>query len=195
MDQLLIWVDENDEVIGYGEKLETHRREQLHRAFSVFVYDGRNDRVLLQKRASGKYHSGGKWSNACCSHQRRGEAEAEALRSRLREELGLDVGPAEIESVPSEGNFCYMGKFTYYAPFDGLAEHEVDRVFVYRIPRDQEGQLMANPEEAEELKWVARLELEQWLQREPQAFSAWFSRALELAWPAMEPQGGVQPAF
>jgi len=175
MEQLLIWVDEADEIIGYGEKLDTHVREQLHRAFSIFIVDRKTNRILIQRRAMGKYHSGGKWSNACCSHPRKGEGIEEALQSRLNEELGLNTA----------GPFYDMGKFTYYAPFEGLAEHEIDRVFVYEIPEDLVDQIELNPEEAEDMKWLTLPEIDDWYGKEPEVFSAWFKEALELARPKL----------
>ena len=176
MEQLLILVDENDEIIGYGEKLETHVKEQLHRAFSIFIIDRETNRILIQQRAFGKYHSGGKWSNACCSHPRKDEEIEVALSSRLEEELGLKT----------QGPFHYMGKFTYYAPFEGLSEHEIDKVFVYEIPNDLVDQICVNPEEAEAVKWLSLKEIDQWYEKEQDAFSAWFKEALELARPKLE---------
>lgn len=178
MEQLLILVDEHDEIIGYGEKLETHVKEQLHRAFSIFIVDRTTDKILIQQRAFGKYHSGGKWSNACCSHPRKGEEIEAALSARLKEELGLDV-----EQVG--GSFHYMGKFTYYAPFEGLSEHEIDKVFVYEIPETAVNSICVNPEEAAAVKWMSLSEIDTWYLREPEAFSAWFKEALELARPQL----------
>ena len=73
MEDLLVLVDENDREIGWREKMEVHVAGKLHRAFSVFIFDRNQKKMLLQKRAEGKYHSGGLWSNACCSHPRKGE--------------------------------------------------------------------------------------------------------------------------
>ena len=89
----VILVDESDREIGYAEKLAAHRDGgQLHRAFSIFIFNERGE-MLLQKRASGKYHFGGLWTNACCSHPRRGEELADAVHRRLREELGGKDAP------------------------------------------------------------------------------------------------------
>ena len=86
---MIILVDEQDCEIGYGEKLDVHIKAQLHRAFSIFVFDWTERKMLIQKRAEGKYHSGGKWCNACCSHPRKGEVMEEALARRLQEELDM----------------------------------------------------------------------------------------------------------
>ena len=65
----VILVNEHDEPIGVMEKLEAHQQPILHRAFSVFIFNNKNE-MLLQKRASTKYHSANLWTNACCSHPR-----------------------------------------------------------------------------------------------------------------------------
>src|SRR5918997_6672888 len=118
MSEQVILVDEADREVGTGSKLEAHREGALHRAFSVFVFD-RRGRLLLQKRAAGKYHSGGLWSNTCCGHPRPGEATAEAARRRLREEMNFDC------ELRAAFEFLYRAQFT-----NKLIEHEYDHVFV-----------------------------------------------------------------
>ncbi|HEX7957304.1 MAG TPA: isopentenyl-diphosphate Delta-isomerase, partial [Pyrinomonadaceae bacterium] len=114
----LILVDADDRELGAGEKLEVHRAGALHRAFSVFVFDGRG-RLLMQRRAAGKYHSGGLWSNTACGHPRPGEATRAAARRRLREEMGLDC------ELSAAFEFVYRAELG-----DSLVEHEYDHVFV-----------------------------------------------------------------
>src|SRR4051794_23646258 len=119
----LILVDEHDNPVGYSAKLAAHENGgRLHRAFSIFIFNSRGE-MLLQRRAAGKYHFGGLWTNACCSHPRRGESTVDAAHKRLREELGLDTDLREIFS------------FTYRATdsVSGLTEHEFDHVFVGRF--------------------------------------------------------------
>ena len=181
MENLLIWVDEDDTVIGYGEKLDTHVKGQLHRAFSIFIHDPETDRILLQRRAMGKYHSGGKWSNACCSHPRRHELMKYALIDRLEEEQGLYVGYPDIGLPKDSSQIHFCGMFKYFAQFDGLAEHEYDRVYVYEIPKELIEKIKPNPEEIMDLKWLTLSEIEEWYDREPEAFSAWFMQALQFA--------------
>lgn len=161
----VILVDEHDRPIGEAEKLEVHTGEgQRHRAFSVFLVDG-DGRQLLQRRALGKYHFGGLWSNACCSHPRPGEDIARAAERRLREELGLS-GLA-LEPVT---------RFEYKArdPASGLIEHEVDHVLVGRLDHDP------TPEraEVEAFRWIRPAELDAELAAEPSAFTPWFPLAL-----------------
>ena len=91
MEDLIIWVDENDNEIGYGEKLETHIKGQLHRAFSVFIFDWSDSTMLIQRRAIGKYHSGGLWSNSCCSHPYDGENFEDSIKRCIKNELNFDL--------------------------------------------------------------------------------------------------------
>src|SRR3982751_967115 len=94
MEQVIL-VNEKDQAIGTMEKMEAHRKGVLHRAFSVFIFD-RHGKMLLQQRALHKYHSGGLWTNACCSHPRPGEETVLAASRRLKEELGFNVGISKI---------------------------------------------------------------------------------------------------
>lgn len=188
MGEWIILVDEQDNEIGYGEKLDVHIKKQLHRAFSVFIYDPKNQEMLIQKRAEGKYHSGGLWSNACCSHPRKGEIMEEALGRRLQEELGFSVPerlnihfyPEVIKDI-TEKDIFEMGHFTYFAQFDGLAEHEIDHVYMYYPTEEQLSQMQYNPEEIGDVQWIRVDELWDWLKKRPEDFSAWFKNALELA--------------
>jgi isopentenyl-diphosphate delta-isomerase len=159
----VILVDEQDRELGFVEKLAAHRAGALHRAFSVFVFDARG-RLLLQKRAAAKYHSGGLWSNTACGHPRPGEATDAAARRRLREEMSFECELREAF------------KFIYRASVgDALVEHEFDHVFV--------GEYMDDPApdaaEVESWKWIALDDLRRDLVREPQAFSAWLKLAVE----------------
>ena len=109
---MVILVNERDEKIGLMAKQEAHEKAQLHRAFSVFIFNN-NKELMLQQRALDKYHSPGLWTNTCCSHQRDGESNIEAGKRRLQEEMGFVT---ELKETIS---------FIYKAPFDnGLTEHE-----------------------------------------------------------------------
>ena len=143
---------------GLMEKLEAHRKGILHRAFSIFIFNNKNE-MLLQQRAMNKYHSGGLWTNACCSHPKPGETtEAAALR-RLKEELGFET--------PIEKIF----DFTYKASFEnGLTEYEFDHVFtgVYN------GEINFNKHEVQDVCFRSMDEIESDLQTHPSKFTAWF---------------------
>ena len=120
-EQLVIAVDPQDRATGLVDKVTAHRKGLLHRAFSIFVFDGAG-RLLLQRRAAAKYHSGGLWSNTCCSHPRAGESLLDAAHRRLREEMGFDC--------PLQAVFG----FVYRAELDGgMVEHEFDHVVIGRF--------------------------------------------------------------
>ncbi len=160
----VVLVDEEDAPLGEGEKLAVHRAGQLHRAFSVFAFNAAGE-LLLQRRALGKYHSGGLWTNSTCGHPRPGEATADAARRRLGEELGIACGPLEEAGV-----------LRYRAQLRDLVENEVDHVFVTTV----DGAPAPDPDEVMEHRFVARDELDGWLAAEPDAFTAWFGPAWSL---------------
>ncbi len=161
----LILVDLNDNEIGIGSKLPVHEKGQLHRAFSLFLFDG--NRVLIQKRASGKYHCAGLWANTCCSHPGAGQSLEQAVIERLGEECGI-TGVAVHEA----------GSFVYRAVFDnGLTEYEYDHVFV----GEYNGEVNPNPEEIEELKYVDMEELKKDMLECPGKYAPWFITALGIA--------------
>lgn len=159
----VILVDEQDRELGASEKLRAHAEGALHRAFSVFVFD-RAGRLLLQRRAREKYHSGGLWSNTCCGHPRPGEETAAAAHRRLREEMSFDC---ELRLA--------FG-FVYRAELDNdLVEHEYDHVFVGEF----EGHPVPDPSEVEEWKWVSIGELRRGLREEPSRYSYWLKTVVE----------------
>ena len=160
---MLIAVDERDRQTGTVEKMAAHRDGVLHRAFSIFVFD-EGDRLLLQRRARGKYHSGGLWSNTCCSHPRGGESLLQAAHRRLREEMGFDC--------PLDPVFG----FVYRAALGrGLVEHEYDHVLAGRF----QGNPAPDPNEVEDWKWEALPVIRSGLARNPSVFTAWFDQALD----------------
>jgi isopentenyl-diphosphate delta-isomerase len=157
MIDLVTLVDENDREVGTEEKQAAHVRGLLHRAVSVFVLDP-SGRHLLQRRAPGKYHSGGLWSNACCSHPRPGESPPLAASRRLGEEMGV--------SVP----LTPLLRYTYRAELgNGLIEHEVDHVFIGRF----DGVPVPDPDEVSEWRWIAPEALDAEIALAPGTFTAW----------------------
>ena len=161
----LILVDLDDRETGSAGKTETHRRGLLHRAFSVFLFDG--DRVLVQKRADGKYHSGGLWANTCCSHPRSGESLSEAAARRLEQECGI-----EGVSLREAGRFVYRASFR-----NGLTEYEYDHVLV----GEYAGPFSPDPEEAAALRYVPLPELKRDMLAAPERYAVWFFTALGIA--------------
>lgn len=157
MEQVVL-VDEQDNSIGTMEKMEAHEKALLHRAFSVFIFNTKGE-MLLQQRALSKYHSGGLWTNACCSHPRPEEPVATAAIRRLQEEMGFKTTLHKIFD------------FTYKAGFDnGLTEHEFDHVFmgVY------EGAINPNESEVKEYTYKNMDEIAASLQTHPNKYTAWF---------------------
>lgn len=158
---MLILVDEHDQQVGTATKEQTHTDGLLHRAFSVTLLRNGDDgpELLLVRRAACKYHSGGLWTNSCCSHPRNGENLANAVVRRVNEELGVSIDdPVEI------GSFLYRAEFE-----NGLVEHEFDHVFVARCEETPS----PDPAEADEVRWVHAGELAAELQTQPEQFTAW----------------------
>lgn len=154
----VILVDENDNALGLMEKMEAHEKGLLHRAFSVFVLNDQNQ-LLLQRRALSKYHSGGLWTNTCCSHPREGETNLQACHRRLMEEMGFDC---EVEKVLD---------FIYKAELDsGLTEYEFDHVFIGKYNQDP----VVNPEEVDSFKWIEMDKLEADIANNPDIYTEWF---------------------
>jgi isopentenyl-diphosphate delta-isomerase len=154
----VILVNEQDEQVGTMEKMEAHYQAALHRAFSVFIFNEKGE-MLLQQRATTKYHSGGLWTNACCSHPRPSEATNDAATRRLNEELGF--------TTPLQKVF----DFIYQAPFDnGLTEHEYDHVFVGDYP----GNIQPNPVEVKDYCFKTMEEIQETLLNHSNKYTAWF---------------------
>lgn len=181
MEDNLILVNMNDEEIGTCGKMETHEKGLLHRAFSIFVFSrnpesGKIDRLLIQKRAAGKYHSGGKWANSCCSHPRSGENLHDAAARRLPEETGITI---ERCPVIEEGSFIYRAEFD-----NGLVEYEYDHVLtgvVKREAADVDVDFTRNPDEAEEMLFIDVDQLVEDVINSPEKYAPWFITALPIA--------------
>ena len=158
MEEKVILVNENDEQIGLMEKIEAHEKALLHRAFSVFVYNDKNE-VMIQQRALSKYHSPGLWTNTCCSHQKEGETNVEAGKRRLMEEMGFQTDLKEVTS------------FIYKAPFDnGLSEHEYDYILVGLYNEEPK----INPDEVASWKWMSLEDIKKDINNHPEKYTAWF---------------------
>lgn len=157
MEQVIL-VDEHDSEKGTMGKMEAHEKALLHRAFSIFIFNGQGD-ILLQQRAGNKYHSPGLWTNSCCSHPRPGEDTHAAALRRLKEEMGFET--------PLTKAF----DFIYRAGFDnGLTEHEFDHVFV----GSYSGPVAPDPLEVAGYEYRSLQKISEQLQREPDTFTVWF---------------------
>jgi isopentenyl-diphosphate Delta-isomerase len=157
MEQVLL-VDENDQELGVMEKMQAHREGLLHRAFSVLIFNSKNE-LLLQKRAVKKYHSGGLWTNTCCSHPRPEEQILTAANRRLKEEMGI-----QTELNP-------LFHFIYKTELDNdMIEHELDHVLIGisdSLPN-------LNLEEAEDYRFISLSELNNEIKAFPDNFTVWF---------------------
>lgn len=162
MEDLLILVDENDNEVGVSDKLSVHQQGLLHRAFSLFVFNSDGE-LLLQKRATKKYHSGGLWSNTCCSHPRKGETLSHAISRRLQEEMGMNC--------KAEFKFCFIYKTKFE---NGLTEYEYDHVYFANsndIPTP-------NETEVQNWKYISLEKLQYEIKSQPENFSEWLKVCL-----------------
>ena len=163
MDELIILVDEQNRETGFGEKLNIHKKGLLHRAFSLFVFNNRGE-LLLQKRNKNKYHSGGLWTNTCCSHPRKGEELPLAIHRRLGEEMGFDC------------ELTHAFDFRYQVTFEnGLIENEYDLVFVGFF----DGIPKPDKTEAESFRWVKLETVKKDVTKNPHAYTYWFQKILK----------------
>ncbi len=172
MDQVIL-VDEQDQEIGLADKLEAHQQGKLHRAFSVFVFNSKGE-WLLQQRAFDKYHSGGLWTNSCCSHPKPQESLDDATARRLQEEMGM--------SCKVEHQFSFI----YKAVLDNeLTEYELDHIFIGitdELPKP-------NPEEVYDYCYERTEVIENQLNEFPDNFTIWFQHLFPKVKALLEERG------
>lgn len=162
----VILVDEQDRELGTAGKMEVHEQALLHRAFSVFIFNSKGE-MLLQQRALHKYHSGGLWTNACCSHPRPTENTQSAAERRLLEEMGFNLPLKKVFD------------FIYKADFDnGLTEYEFDHVFT----AEYEGKIDINEDEVLDYAYRPMAYLADTIKSTPEIYTAWF----RIAFPRVE---------
>lgn len=172
----VILVDEHDRELGVSEKLAAHTAGRLHRAFSIFIFNSEG-RLLLQRRAKAKYHSGGLWSNTCCGHPRPDESTRAAARRRLREEMNFDC------ELSAAFEFIYRAELA-----NELVEHEYDHVFVGEF----DGAFIPEASEVEDWKWTTPCELRRDVRERPEEYTYWLSVALETeGWARVEAEYGA----
>lgn len=159
----VIIVDSEDQEIGVMEKMEAHQKGLLHRAFSVFVFNSK-DEILLQRRAMGKYHSEGLWTNTCCSHPTPNETIEQAAKRRLREELDY--------ICPLWNSFTFIYKVNLD---NNLVEHELDHVVIGKCDDNP----ILNPIEASEYKWMSIDAIVNEMKIQPEIYTSWFKIILD----------------
>lgn len=161
--EYVLLVNKNDQPLGTMEKITAHEKGELHRAFSVFVFNNKGE-LLLQKRASEKYHSGGLWTNTVCSHPKAGEDVAASAKRRMVEEMGFEC------EISKAFTFIYKSNVG-----DGLTEHEYDHVFFGFSDATPD----PNPEEVEGWKYVDMNWLNKDVNENPDDYTVWFKIALK----------------
>lgn len=173
--KFILEVDTSDTPVGLIEKKEAHVKGILHRAFSIFIFRkvGSSYQLLIQQRAFGKYHSGGLWTNTCCSHADPNVAVEKTAEIRLQTEMGF--------TCP----LSYLGSFYYKADVgNGMTEHEIDHVFAaFCDPID----IHPDPEEAHSFKWIDIDLLQKLLISKPREFTAWFPEAFKISLQFLNP--------
>ena len=157
MNDYVILVDENNNQIGLEEKILAHKKNLLHRAFSIFIFNDSFE-ILLQKRAPNKYHSGNLWTNTCCSHPLENLSLVESAKKRLVEEMGIKANLNEVFS------FIYQAEFG-----NGLSEYEYDHV-LFGISNNKP---ILNPDEAIDYKWIKISDLKAQIEKNPGNFTVW----------------------
>jgi isopentenyl-diphosphate delta-isomerase len=163
MEEEVVLINEKDEVLGTMKKIEAHENGFLHRAFSVFLFNEQGE-MLLQKRATSKYHSPNQWTNAVCSHPRLNETYLDGAKRRLQEELGIDVD--------LDGKFHFLYKADVGK---NLWEHELDHVFTGKY----NGEFQLNEDEVSEVRYILMEDLEKEMTEKPTEFTEWFKIILK----------------
>ncbi|WP_262152530.1 isopentenyl-diphosphate Delta-isomerase [Chryseobacterium foetidum] len=163
MEEMVVLVNPEDKVLGLMEKQQAHINGLLHRAFSVFLFN-ENGEMLLQKRASQKYHSPNQWTNAVCSHPRIDETYLEGANRRLNEELGIETQLSE------KFHFIYKADVG-----NGLWEHELDHVFI----GNYNSEFNLNKKEVEDVRYISLQDLDKEISANPEQFTEWFKIILE----------------
>lgn len=155
----VILVDQEDEFLGYGDKLDVHRKGLLHRAFSVLLFNDKGE-LLIQKRADDKYHAGGLWANTVCGHPFPGEEAQDGASRRLFEELGIHA------------NLNPLTHIYYRKDLDqGMIEHE----YVHVFEAHWDGQsIAADPREVSEIEWLSPVAIRADMHSHPKKYAAWF---------------------
>ena len=161
----VILVNELDVEVGTSEKMRAHQEGLLHRAFSIFIFNSKNE-LLIQQRANEKYHSGGLWTNTCCSHPQPEMDLVDFAKQRVFEEMGL-----KVDELIVKNHFIYKAEFP-----NGLVEYELDYILLGQSDLDP----ILNPEEAQQFKWISLTDLKAQMEVHPQQFTFWLHEIFKL---------------
>jgi isopentenyl-diphosphate Delta-isomerase len=154
-------VDDAGRTIGQLEKFAAHENGGVwHRAISVFLFDSEG-RLLIQKRAEGKYHFAGLWANSCCSHPTASETIEQAAQRAMLHELGVYSNVKELAVVRYEAN----------DPLTGYSEREHDHILVGTLTKEP----TPNPTEVQATRWITLQALAVEIEQQPENFAPWLS--------------------
>lgn len=165
----VVLVNQCDQALGLANKQQAHRLGWLHRAFSIFLFRENNHQweTLLHQRHVDKYHCGGLWTNACCSHPSINTPVSISAQLRLQTEMGIAA------PIKPAGHFIYKATCP-----NGLIEHELDHVFIGFYAQDEVG---FNTQEVMATKWVTLDQLKHDLKHTPEHFTPWLEAAFYMA--------------
>ena len=177
MKELVTLVNERDVELGTMEKIETHLNGKLHRAISVFIFNTKGE-MLLQKRALGKYHTAGLWSNTACSHPRINEKPIDSAERRIFEEMGINV------------KLKFIFKFLYKAILDNnLIENELDHIFI----GTSDAKPNINVNEVCDYKYICEYELNLLIEKEHESFTPWFKECYKKVYKMFNHHNNIKP--
>ncbi|KAK9456159.1 NUDIX hydrolase domain-like protein [Dipodascopsis uninucleata] len=186
MEEVCIVLDWNDIPCGSASKKTCHLMSNinsglLHRAFSVFLFNDKNE-LLLQQRADEKITFPGMWTNTCCSHPLSIPSEIghdlpssilgvkRAAQRKLEQELGIKKTDVPIN------NFHFLTRIHYKAASNGVwGEHEIDYILFIRANPSLE----PNPNEVKDVKYVTADSLRTMFEDKDLTFTPWFKLICE----------------
>ena len=162
----VVLLDEHLKPSGVADKAAIHTGETpLHLAFSCHISDAEG-RVLVTRRALSKLTWPGVWTNSACGHPAPGEEMADAVRRRVRYELGLELEDLKL----------VLPDFRYRAvDASGIVENEFCPVYTALAV----GEPDPKDDEVAEYRWVRPSDLQTAATAAPWAFSPWIVLQLQ----------------
>lgn len=173
---LILTVDDKDQLICYREKIAVHKNNLLHRAFSLFIFNEKHDKILLQQRAENKYHSGNLWTNACCGHfnqQSANLSNEEIVMQRTVQELNI-----QLQSVKYIATMQYNDKVPSRVKNEIIFENEID--YIYYSTFNENNIIEFNTNEVKDIQWLQLDEIEKMIMQNEMQFTVWFKKAIQM---------------